>query len=225
MKVTTGIVILTLAAGLVSGQKVHRDLPKFLGAEVTVTEPPTDKDGFFPEGTARVCVDLKPQKQCYTPPKQYGLRPAVSLVQVDNDTPAILFKVASGGVSGWMVHFALLRPGSGTTLDNLFLSDPSVSNQSQQAFWSEPSISRSQIFVTAEYVWGRNESHYEPHRFVISSYLRLPSTMIDSLAYHLEDEYMTVRHYDLEANADVLASEKPEILARLRKVVAANGKR
>jgi len=38
------------------------------------------------------------------------------------------------------------------------------------------------------------------------------------MVYSLEDQYMTVRRYDLDAKDDVLASEKQEILARLKRV-------
>jgi len=52
---------------------------------------------------------------------------------------------------------------------------------------------------------------------MISVYARSTS-MADDLYhdYYLEDRYMTVRKYALE-KADVLASEKQEILARLRR--------
>lgn len=45
--------------------------------------------------------------------------------------------------------------------------------------------------------------------------------MIDDLAYYLEDRYMTAHKYD--ANADILASEKQEIIARLRRLKAEAG--
>ena len=38
--------------------------------------------------------------------------------------------------------------------------------------------------------------------------------------YYLEDRYMTIHKYDLDADANILASEKQEILARLRRVKA-----
>jgi hypothetical protein len=44
--------------------------------------------------------------------------------------------------------------------------------------------------------------------------------MFDITLYYLEDRYMTVRKYDLDNNAGILGSEKPEILARLRRVKA-----
>jgi hypothetical protein len=44
--------------------------------------------------------------------------------------------------------------------------------------------------------------------------------LIDGSYYYLDDQFMTVRKYDLDANADVLISEKPEILSRLKRTKA-----
>jgi hypothetical protein len=74
--------------------------------------------------------------------------------------------------------------------------------------------------VTADYVWGPDEAHYSKHRYIISAYVRKPSSYADGLFYYLEDRYMTVHRYDPVANTDILASEKQEILARLRRVRA-----
>lgn len=191
---------------------------KFMGREVTILEP--EHDDFFPKGPASVCIEGPPQRQCYTAPQASGNRPTATVIQLEKDVPALLFSAASGGVSGWEIHFALLRPGTGKNLLDLFPSTMSISNQSQHAFWNDSGISDAPIFVTADYVWGRDESHYEPHRYIISAYVRRPSSMIDGLYYYLEDRYMTVHSYDLDANADILASEKPDILARLRRVKA-----
>jgi hypothetical protein len=141
---------------------------------------------------------------------------------LDKSTSALLFSAASGGISGWQVHFALLRPGTGKDLEDLFFSDISISNQSQYAFWKEPSISASQVFVTAEYVPapGPGEGRYGEHRYILSAYVRT-SASYDADVYYLEDRYMTVRRYDLNANADALANERQEILARLKRVTSA----
>jgi len=144
----------------------------------------------------------------------------VDVIQLDKETPALFFSAASGGVSGFGIHFALLRPGNGKDLENLFLSDTSVSNQSQHAFWTDPTVSDAPIFVTADFVWGPDESHYSPHRYITSAYVRRTSSIVDGLYYCLEDRYMTARTYDLDSNADILAAEKPEILARLKRVKA-----
>ena len=104
-------------------------------------------------------------------------------------------------------------------MENLFFSDTSVSNQSEHAFWNDSTVSDSPIFLTADFVWGP-ESHYEEHRYIISVYVRKPSSIVDGRYYHLEDRYMTTRKYDLDANADILNSEKLEILARLHRIKA-----
>jgi hypothetical protein len=44
--------------------------------------------------------------------------------------------------------------------------------------------------------------------------------MINGTYYWLDDQYLTVRKYDLEENTDILTSEKQEILARLARAKA-----
>ena len=142
------------------------------------------------------------------------------MILIEKDAPAILFSAASGGVSGWGIHFALLQPGTGTALENLFPSNLTVSNQSQHTFLKDSAISDSQIFVTADYVWNLDDGHYGAHRYIISAYLRKSSPLLDDRYYDLQDRYMTARKYDLGANLDILSSEKQEILARLKRVKA-----
>jgi hypothetical protein len=191
--------------------------PRFMGREVTIIEPEVDADGFFPKGPASVCVN-GPQQQCYTAPKDFGRSPAVTVVQLEKDVPALLFSAASGGVSGFQIHFALLRPGTGKDLQNLFISDMELANQNQHAFWTDLSISDAKIFVTAEYIWGPEEGHYGKHRYIISAFVRRSSSILDDRFYYLDDRYMTAHNYDLGANADILGSEKQDIITRLRRV-------
>jgi hypothetical protein len=215
---------LVVAVGLVtctcafSQPRPNHDIPRFLGRAVTITEPESDPDGYFPKGPASVCLEGPPQRQCYTAPKEFGRIPKVSIVQLQKDMPALFFSVASGGVSGWAMHFALLRPREGTDLEDLFLSDTSISNQGESAFWSDPGISGAQFFVTADYVWGPGESHYSPHRYIISAYVQKRSSDFEGSHYYLEDRYMTTRSYDQDAGDHVLASEKPELAVRLRRL-------
>src|ERR1051325_9399930 len=96
-----------------------KNLPKFMGREVTIIEPELE-DEFFPKGPASVCVEEPPQRQCYTAPRDFGRDPTVTVVEVEKDLPALFFSAASGGVSGFGIHFALLRPGTGKDLENLF---------------------------------------------------------------------------------------------------------
>jgi hypothetical protein len=199
----------------------RKDLPKFLGREITIVEPELNADG-FPKGSdprAIVCLEGLPRRQCYSSPPDFWKNPVVSLVQVQRDLPALLFSVETWGASGSQIHFALLR-ATERDLEDLFRPDISVSNQSEHAFWNDFSISDSPLFVTADYVWGPDEAHYSKHRYIISAYVRKPSSYADGLFYYLEDRYMTVHRYDPVANTDILASEKQEILARLRRVRA-----
>jgi hypothetical protein len=199
------------------GSAGAQPLPKFMGRQVTILEPKHLDD--FPLGPASVCLE-GPLRQCYTAPQGFGNNPTVAIVQLQKDVPAILFSAETGGNSGSEIHFALLRPGTGKDLEDLFAADASVSNQSQHAFWTDSEVSPAPIFLTAEYVYGPGEGHYGAHRYVVSSYV-LGSSMADQRLYYLQDRYMTVRKYDLDAKADVLASEKPTTLSRLRRVKAA----
>jgi hypothetical protein len=176
-------------------------------------------------GPATVCLERPPQKQCYSAPKDFERNAQVTVVQLQKDLSALLFSVESGGVTGFGIHFALLRPGAGKDLENLFPeSQTTVSDQSQHAFWSDPTISDTPIFLTADYAWGPGESHFDPHRYMISSYLFKRTFPHDPGSYYLEDRYMTVRKYDYEKD-DILAAEKIAILARLKLVKESEGAR
>ncbi len=209
------VILLFFVTFAASAQSVP---PKFMGREVTITDPGTDKEGFFPKGPASVCVEGPPRRQCYTMPEDFGGSPQVSLVQVGKGVPALLFSAQSGGVSGFLIHFALLHPGTGKGLEDFFLSDITISNQSEHEFWNLPALSDAPIFATADYVTGPDESHYSEHRYIVSTYTRRSSSMVDGLFYYLEDQYMTVGKYG--EGSHILSSEKPEILARLRRVKA-----
>ena len=103
--------------------------------------------------------------------------------------PALLFHAEAVGTSGSSIHFALLRPGNQKDLDDLFLSDVTLSNQSEHAFWSDPVISPAKIFVTAEFVWGPDEGHYSPHRYIISVYDLKHTELLDDPYYSRRSLY------------------------------------
>lgn len=193
-----------------------------MGRQVTIMKPEVEDQ--FPKGPATVCVGAPQQKQCYTAPLDFGRNTSTVVVQLKQDTQALLFSAESGGVSGWSVHFALLVPGTGKELQNLFFPDMSFANQSQHAFWKEPSISRTPIFLVADYIWGPGEGHYGDHRFMISAYFPADWYPDGGLTYYLADRYMTTRSYDLD-KSDILTTERPEILARLKRVAEANQRR
>jgi hypothetical protein len=197
---------------------LHAQPPlKFQGQRVSITEPKLDESGANPQSPGAICVEWE-QRQCYTTPQGYGRAPEAHPVQVAEDLEALLFSAATGGVSDFGIHFALLTRGAGRELQDLFYSTIEASNQSRHALWNEPSISSSQIFVLADYVWDPAESSHGPHRYMISAYVRKPAPAFDVAHYYLEDRYMTARKYDPAAKTDILASEKQEILARLMRL-------
>jgi hypothetical protein len=191
---------------------------EFLGRRITITRPQLTDDGYNPKGPASVCLEGPPEPQCYTAPKDFGRDPGVTVVQIERDNPALLFSADSGGVSGWNVHFALLRPGTGKDLNDLL--NVSAANQNQHAFWDVPEFSEAKIFVTANFVWGPDEGHYDPHRYTISVYVLEHPQRIGIVSYYLKDRYMTVRKYSQDANDDILGAEKSEIFAHLRRIKA-----
>jgi hypothetical protein len=141
-------------------------------------------------------------------------------IRVKKGMPAIFFVAAGGGTSGWAVHFALLRPNAGKDLEDLFRSDTEVSNQSQHAFWSDLTISNALIFVTADFVWGLDEAHYDKHRYVVSAYVYKHQALTNDESFFLEDRYMTAKKYNSDGGEDVLTSEKQETLSRLKRLVS-----
>src|SRR4249920_1827171 len=118
------VISLFVVAGMVWSQAPV----KFMGRVVTVTEATYDADDpehFQPKGPATVCLEGTP-RQCYATPDGYGRAPEATVAQIDENTSALLFSAASGGVSQVVIHFALLRPGKGNEFENLFPSDLSV---------------------------------------------------------------------------------------------------
>lgn len=140
------------------------------------------------------------------------------MVELAKDTPALLFSSETGGVTAFQTHLALLRPDTGRDLADLLLGEVSLSNVGQHAFWSAPAISGEQVFLTADIVQGPDEVHYGDRRFMISAYF----PALNDPNYYLQDRYMTWRRYGLAPRPNVLASEKPEIIERLKRVVEAN---
>ena len=188
---------------------------KFLGRQVTISVSAAPDGTHLLERHASVCL-VDAVRQCYAAPDAYFRNPQVHRFDVQKNEPALLFSADTEGVSGSMTHFALLRPGIGASLDN-FLSGVELSNQGQHVFWSEPSISDAKIFVTADFVWGPGEAHYDKHRYIISAYLYIYTSLLGQRDYYLEDRYMTARKSDYE-KSDILGTEKDEIISRLRKL-------
>ncbi len=189
---------------------------QFQGHNVVLTEGVTDPSGAL--APASVCVESEEQAQCYRTPQGYGRSPEATAVRLSKDVEALLFSVATSSTTDYGIHFALLTKGSGRELQDLFFSTIEASNQSAHALWTEPSLSPSQIFILADYVWGPGESTHEPHRYLISAYVQKITSAFDTPHYYLQDRYMTARKYDAAKKRDILAAERAEILARLARI-------
>jgi hypothetical protein len=201
-KITASLLLITALAAQPS--------LKFQGQEVTLTEPK--------EGPASICIEWPGQHQCYTTPQGYGRAPEAQPVKISKDLEALLFSANTESTTDYGIHFALLTKGAGRELQDLFFGTIEASNQSRHALWTEASISDSQIFVLADYVWGPGESPHDPHRYMISAYVRKATPAFDLAHYYLRDRYMTSRKYDPSSKVDILASEKPELLSRLKRI-------
>ena len=188
----------------------------FMGRQVTVkvSEP---VPGDVIKRHATVCLEGSP-RQCYSAPDYYFRHPKVEIVDVRNNEQSLLFSVETHGTSGFGIHVALLRPSTGNEGLNQLLT-LELSNLSQRAFWTESSISDSKIFVTAEWVSGPDEAHYDEHRYIISAYLYIYTSLLRQRNYYLEDRYMTVRKYDFDTS-DILGAERDEIISRLKRVIS-----
>jgi hypothetical protein len=165
---------------------------------------------------ASLCIGIRSQSTCYHAPKDYWIGPKAEIVQIHKNAPAILFSAESYGVSGWNIHFALLRPDNNGKLENLLAPDFHISNQGQHRLTEATELSNHLMLLTAESHWGPEETKNSPHRYLISVY-----TLYDPAGpyYQLTDRYMTVRKYDPAGKDDILAAEAPEWKSRLRRVL------
>ena len=194
-----------------------------MGREVTLVEPETDADGFFPKGPASICIEGPPQRQCYTATE--GIRK-----EPDRDRGPDVGRHVRYSILGrerrsqWLRNSVRSSSPWYTNGPEDFFSGITVSNQNQHAFCNDSAISDALIFLTADYNWGPDQGHYGAHRYIISSYVRTRLAFSNRFSYYLADQYMSIRKYYLEATPtpDILTAEKPESLARLKRVKAAS---
>ncbi len=199
------------------------NLPPLRSQHITFSQPALDPFSGLPTSAVTICLESKGEQQCFSPPTQgpaFGLNPKAKLVQLGLGKEAILYTVeASGGGSGTAIFISLLQNSSlhasSPDLENL-LPKVILTEQSQYQFWSEPVISKTKLFITANYVWNHGETHFSRHRFRISSYLFEQQNGF----YELRDEYITAKKYPSLDEVDrvkVLEAERSQILLRLRR--------
>jgi hypothetical protein len=212
------LLLLAISIGAVAQTEPRQEtVLTFKGWPVVVFHP-KQLDEFFPAGPVKICLEQESHPKCYTAPKDFGRDAKVESVSLDGESEAMLLSVASGGVSGFRIHLALLQPDESENLKNLLLSASTLSEQSQFRFLVEPEISPAKILVTATFDWGLNDAHHGAHRYFISTYVRQFYYDNQEWVYALADQYMTVKVYERESNENIIQAELKEIRSRLRRV-------
>jgi hypothetical protein len=171
-----------------------------------------DSDG-LPTSSAKFCVESKQVNDCYTPPSseyKFGLNArAINLPQWKGLT--IFTAEFYGGGSGTLTSIALfdLRRAKLTNL----LPDVALTNQSEYHAWNIPEVSAMPVFVTADFNWESDETHFGMHRYTVSTYL------YNGERYIRANQYLTSKKYPGLDDADrvnVLENQRTHILNQLR---------
>jgi hypothetical protein len=212
------LLLLAISIGAIAQTEPRQEVVLTFKGRPVVIFHPKQLDELFPAGPVKICLQQEPLPKCYTAPEDFGRYAKVESVSLDGESEAMLLSVASGGVSGFRIHLALLQPDESENLKNLLLSASTLSDQSQFRFLVEPEISPAKILVTATFDWGLNDAHHGAHRYFISTYVRQFYYDNQEWVYALADQYMTVKVYERESNENIIQAELKEIRSRLRRV-------
>ncbi len=89
-----------------------------------------------------------------------------------------------------------------------------LTEQSDHAIWQLQSISPMPVLVTADYVWGKGETHFEKHAFEIRAYLYdfSKGNYSEKMRYRASGRYPS---FDETDRVQVLIPERAEIIRRL----------
>jgi len=204
-------------SGLTAERAAHSVIPF---PPFTIHQGKIDSDG-EPTTNARLCV--KGTKLCFTFPSKkedaqveftFGLAPKAERISVSNGGSLILFSgTFSSGGSGSLDSLALLQYGTDGKISNL-LHGVYLTEQSDRRVWNLPELSTMPVFATADYNWGKDESHFSAHFFTVSAYV------FDANAHEYTQrlKFVTSRKYpslDEQESVQVLESERATIIAKL----------
>jgi hypothetical protein len=104
------LLLLAISIGVVAQTEPRQEtVLTFKGWPVVIFHP-KQLDEFFRDGPAKICLEQEARPKCYTAPEDFGRYAKVELVALDGQSEALLLSVASGGVSGFRIHLALLQP-------------------------------------------------------------------------------------------------------------------
>jgi hypothetical protein len=226
MKITTKLAVAIVAIQTIAyGQTIHSQ-PEVTFPPFTVSEGQLDQNG-FPTSGAKLCLSGT-KSICYQMPSHtlegsnqvtydFGLEPHSKILPLTKGGSWALFSALfSAGGSGTLTRLAILRyqggDGGRGVLANL-LPYVGFTNVSEHDIWNLPSISPYPILVHADFIWGRNETHFSPHYYTVEAWVFDPPTDRYKRAF----SYRTKKKYaggDSEA-VSVLRPERAEILRRL----------
>ncbi|OXI80873.1 hypothetical protein CFB50_20795 [Burkholderia sp. AU33423] len=205
--------------GVVEVQAASTELafPRF-----TQAQGRADNDG-LPLSGVKLCV-LPDHAPCFEMPPaplpdgstqvqyQFGLDPRSERLPIASGGSWVFFSgMFSGGGSGMLERVAVLRYGANGKIENV-MPKVTQTEQADRAMWKVPEVSPYPVFVRADYVWGKGESHFEAHLFDVDAWVFDPAIS----QYRKRFSYQTTRRYDRGEGADhVLTAERAEILRRL----------
>jgi hypothetical protein len=192
----------------------------------TVIEGQLDEDG-FPISGAKLCLIVS-EDRCYKMPSytsngpggvtyEFGLEPHSKILPLINGGSWVFFSAMfSAGGSGTLTRLAILRyqsgEGKGGILIDL-LPYIGVTNVSEYATWTIPSVSPYPVLVDADFIWGSRETHFAPHHYTVQAWRF--DTATDR--YKKAISYRTSKKYGGgdSGSVSVLGPERAEILRRL----------
>ena len=216
-----GVPALIAAVALAFGIPVGA-LPSSQFPQYTLTEGKLDADG-LPISGAKLCVPGR-QENCYQMPSEtysnsdlkyeFGLGPHAERLLLPNGGSWVFFSAMfSGGGSGTLTRFAVLRYGSDAKMENL-LPWVGATNVSEWAMWTVKDASAYPVLVHADFVWGDGESHFDFHFYKVEAW------RFDAGAdrYEKAFEYKTSRKYGGgdASPIRILGPERAEIIRHLK---------
>jgi hypothetical protein len=203
------------------------ETPTVPPGEYYVTNGERDSDGIGSATPAQICVDSNGLQRCYTFPRlcvgshelqchsspsggrTFGINAEAEEVSYKGGK-LILFTAEDESASEVWLALTLLA-NRGGQLENLL---PEIPSSDERHFWNLPDISTMPILVTTYYLWGDEECHACPHRYLVASYVYSKQAG----RYIQYDEFMTEDKY--ASNDKVLEPEKTKILAGLKRAAA-----
>ncbi len=215
---TLGVILSISVIGITDVQATSGEpaFPRF-----TQTEGKLDADG-LPLSGVRLCV-FPGRAPCFEMPPapvsgsskelyQFGLNPRSERLPISSGGSWVFLSgTFSGGGSGMLERVAVLRYGANGKIENL-MPEITETEMADRAMWKVPEASPYPLFVRADYVWGKDESHFEKHFFEVDAWAFDPATS----QYKKRFSYRTAKRYDRGEGSDhVLSAERAEILRRL----------